>query len=87
MVWDSRWEMDNDKYLLDADTLARDLVYDVVILGSAQVLMVQGGTLYITICRGGPLQLVTMRGMIMCRCFVILSCSLCLFKVLFILYV
>ena len=37
MVWDSRWEVDEDFYLLDADTPARDLVYNVVILGSVQV--------------------------------------------------
>ena len=37
MVWDLGWEMDKDEYLLDKDTDARDLVYDLVILGSTQV--------------------------------------------------
>ena len=37
MVWDSRWEMNEDAYLSDPDTLSWDLVYNLVILGSRQV--------------------------------------------------
>ena len=37
MVWDSRWEMDKEEYLYDEVTNARDLWYDVDILGSTQV--------------------------------------------------
>ena len=37
MVWDSRWKMDWEEHLLDADTPVWDLVYDVVILGSTPV--------------------------------------------------
>ena len=37
MVWNKRWEMDEEEYLYDEDTNAPDLWYDVVILGSTQV--------------------------------------------------
>ena len=37
LVWGSGWEMEEEEYLYDKDTLSPDLVYDLVILGSTQV--------------------------------------------------
>ena len=37
MVWDWRWEMDEDEYLYDENTNSRDLVYYVVIQSSSQI--------------------------------------------------